>query len=140
MDALDKQLLDLQDTVQKLNVVIAERNRQIDSLKKSLSDFQEKETGINAVREALDGERSLVILLNKQIDSYKSRVQTLQALNDDLTALNMKLQRDSLKAPANDLNLLRGNSIGQSIDPSAREVDTNRGQETDQGAEQVEKS
>lgn len=129
MDARDKQVMDLTDNVQKLNAVIVERNKQVEALKKSLSDFQERETGINATREALDGERSLVILLNKQIDSYKSRVTTLQALNDDLTALNMKLQRESLKAPAS------VHTTGEEIDPSA----TNRGEPTDGALDQLVK-
>lgn len=55
--------------------------------------LQKGEEGINASREALAGERDLVLLLNKQIESYKGRITALSELNQELTAMNLKLQR-----------------------------------------------
>lgn len=101
MDSRDKMTNDLTDQVSKQAVIINEKDVQIKHLETVSADLQKKQTGVDAIREALDGERSLVVLLNKQIESYKGRVAALSALNDELTAMNLNLQRQAAGFGAN---------------------------------------
>lgn len=139
MDSRDKMTNDLTDQVSKQAVIINEKDIQIKHLETVCADLQKKQTGVDAIREALDGERSLVILLNKQIDSYKGRVQALTALNDELTHLNLILQKKALKTGQVSPEMTKAWPIPE-IDHNPNIAERgDSGTVTDQGADELNK-
>jgi chromosome segregation ATPase len=105
MDSRDKMTNDLTEQVSKQQVIINQKDEQIRKLENISAELQRKQAGVNAIQETLESEQALTQVFSKQIESLKARVNALTDLNNELTQMNLKLQRPQVQATAEPLKI-----------------------------------